>query len=120
MGELRRLLAIFPAFTAVLLAGDNFEQRLTEGRAQYFAYLQGNRSAGDKARATFTTLSHDYPGNSVVDADSGRLHPLGIYLSFYKRREQAVSDFTYIAPRAEALTAPALAAETLLTRLRTE
>ena len=76
MGKLRLLLAIFLAFTSVLLAADRFDQRLAEARAQYFAYLQGNRSAEDKARASFAALSHDYPGNSVVDAYSGSLELL--------------------------------------------
>jgi hypothetical protein len=161
MGKLLLLLAIFLASSAVLHAGDNFEQRLAEARTQYFAYLQGNRSAGDKARATFTTLSRDYPGNSVVDAYSGSLELLDAAHTwvlwdkrrlaneglarmdqavnrapsdlearfiraastwhlpfFYKRREQAASDFTFIAPRAEAAVAkgtlpPQLAAAAL-------
>ena len=70
------LLAILLGFSAVLHAGDNFVQRLAEGRSQYFAYLQGNRAAGDKARAAFRALSHDYPGNAVVDAYSGSLELL--------------------------------------------
>jgi hypothetical protein len=145
----------------VLHAGDNFEQLLAEARTQYFAYLQGNRSAGDKARARFTTLSHDYPRNAVVDAYSGSLELLDAAHTwviwdkrrlaneglarmdqavnrapgdlearfiraastwhlpfFYKRREQAASDFTFIAPRAEAAVAkgtlpPQLAAAAL-------
>jgi hypothetical protein len=145
---LRLFLAIFLAFSAVLQAADSFEQRLAEARTQYFAYPQGNRSAGDKARATFTTLSHDYPGNSVVDTYCGSLelldaaHTWAIWDKhrlaneglakmdqavnrapsdlearfiraastwhlpfFYKRNEQAASDFTFIAPRAEAAVA---------------
>ena len=44
--------------------------------------------------------------------------PAGICLFFYKRREQAASDFTFIAPRAEAAVAkgtlpPQLAAAAL-------
>jgi len=76
MGKLRLLLAIFLASSAVLRAEDRFKQRLAEARTQYLDYLQGNRSAGDKARATFKMLSHDYPGNSVVDAYSGSLELL--------------------------------------------
>ena len=76
MGKLRLLLAIFLGFTGVLQAADRFDQRLAEARTQYFAYLQGSRSAADKARASFTALSHDYPGNSVVDAYSGSLELL--------------------------------------------
>jgi hypothetical protein len=132
----------------VLQAGDSFEHRLAEGRTQYFAYLQGNRAAAARARATFTTLSHDYPGNAVVDAYSGSLelldaaHTWAIWDKrrlaneglarmdqavnrapgdlearfiraasawhlpfFYRRHEQAASDFTFIAPRAEAAVA---------------
>jgi hypothetical protein len=73
MGKLRLLLAIFLVSAAVLQAADNFDQRLAEARTQYFAYLQGNRSASEKARTSFAALSHDYPGNSVVDAYSGSL-----------------------------------------------
>ncbi len=148
MGKLRLLLAIFLGFTGVLQAADRFDQRLAEARTQYFAYLQGSRSAADKARASFTALSHDYPGNSVVDAYSGSLelleaaHTWAIWDKrrlaneglakmdqavnrapddlearfiraasawhlpfFYKRREQAASDFAFIAPRAEAAVA---------------
>ena len=75
MGRLR-ILAIFLAFSPLLRAGDNFEQRLAAGRTQYFAYLQGDRAAADKARATFAALSHDYSGNAVVDAYSGSLELL--------------------------------------------
>jgi hypothetical protein len=154
-------MAIFLAFTAVLQAADSSEQRLAEARAQYFAYLQGNRSAADKARASFAALAHDDPGNSVVDAYSGSLELLDAAHTwviwdkrrlaneglakmdeavnrapeelevrfiraastwhlpfFYKRREQAASDFTFIAPRAEAAVAkgtlpPQLAAAAL-------
>ena len=161
MGKLRLLLAIFLAFNSVLLATDRFDQRLAEARAQYFAYLQGNRSAENKARASFAALSHDYPGNSVVDAYSGSLELLDAAHTwvlwdkrrlaneglakmdqavnrapeelearfiraastwhlpfFYKRRDQAASDFTFIAPRAEAAVAkgalpPQLAAAAL-------
>jgi hypothetical protein len=161
MGKLRLLLAIFLASNSVLLAADRFDQRLAEARAQYFAYLQGNRSAEDKARASFLALSHDYPGNPVVDAYSGSLELLDAAHTwviwdkrrlaneglakmdqavkrapsdlearfiraastwhlpfFYKRRDQAASDFTFIAPRAEAAVAkgtlpPQLAAAAL-------
>jgi hypothetical protein len=161
MGKLRLLLAIFLVSTAVLQAADKFDQRLAEARTQYFAYLQGNRSAADKARASFAALSHDYPGNSVVDAYSGSLELLDAAHTwalwdkrrlaneglakldqavnrapddlearfiraasawhlpfFYKRHEQAASDFAFIAPRAEAAVAkgalpPQLAAAAL-------
>jgi hypothetical protein len=161
MGKLRLLLAIFLGLIGVLQAADSFDQRVAEARTQYFAYLQGNRSAADKARASFAALSHDYAGNSVVDAYSGSLelleaaHTWAIWdkrrlanegLSrmdqavnrapdnlearfiraasawhlpfFYKRREQAAGDFTFIAPRAEAAVAkgslpPELAAAAL-------
>jgi hypothetical protein len=122
-----------------------FEQRLAQARTQYFADLQGNRAAADKARASFAALSHDYPGDPVVDAYSGSLELLDAARTwaiwdkrrlaneglqkmdqavnrapgdlearfiraastwhlpfFYKRREQAASDFTLIAPQAEA------------------
>jgi hypothetical protein len=161
MGKLRLLLAIFLVFTAVLQAADSFDQRRAQARTQYFAYLQGNRSAADKARASFAALSHDYPGNSVVDAYSGSLelldaaHTWAIWDKrrlaneglakmdqavnrapgdlearfiraasvwhlpfFYKRHEQAASDFALIAPRAESAVAngtlpPQLAAAAL-------
>jgi hypothetical protein len=161
MGRSKLLLAIFLASSAVLPVADNFEQPLAEARTQYFAYLQGNRSAADKARASFAALSHEYPGNSVVDAYSGSLELLDAAHTwapwdkrrlaneglakmdqavnrapenlearfiraasawhlpfFYKRREQAVRDFTFIAPRAEAAVAkgtlpPQLAAAAL-------
>jgi hypothetical protein len=142
------VLIIFLACSCVLQAGDSFEQRLTEGRKQYFAYLQGNRAVGEKARATFAALSHDYPGNSVVESYSGSLELLDAAHTwalwdkrrlaneglakmdeavnrapddlearfiraasawhlpfFYRRHEQAASDFAFIAPRAEAAVA---------------
>jgi hypothetical protein len=161
MVKLRLFLATFLAFTAIVQAADSFDQRLADARAQYFAYLQGNRSAADRARASFAALSHDYPGNSVVDAYSGSLELLDAAHTwvlwdkrrlaneglakmdqavnrapddlearfiraasswhlpfFYKRREQAATDFTFIAPRAEAAAAkgtlpPQLAAAAL-------
>jgi hypothetical protein len=76
MGKLRLILATCLAFTAVMQAANSFHQRLAEARTQYFAYLQGNRSAGDKARASFASLVHDYPGNAVVDAYDGSLELL--------------------------------------------
>jgi hypothetical protein len=155
------LLAIFLASSSMLRASTGFDQRLSDGRSQYFAYLQGNRAAGDKARAAFATLARDYPANAGVDAYSGSLelldaaHTWAIWDKrrlaneglarmdqavnrapgdlearfiraastwhlpfFYKRREQAASDFTFIAPRAEAAVAkgalpPELAAAAL-------
>ena len=139
----------------------SFEQRLAEARTQYFADLQGNRAAADKARASFASLSRDYPGDPVVDAYSGSLELLDAARTwaiwdkrrlaneglkkmdqavnrapgdlearfiraastwhlpfFFKRREQAASDFTLIAPQAEAAAAkgtlrPELAAAAL-------
>jgi hypothetical protein len=76
MGKLRLLLAIFLVSTAILQAAGSFTQRLAEARSEYFAYLQGNRSAGDKARASFAALSREYPGTAVVDAYSGSLELL--------------------------------------------
>jgi hypothetical protein len=161
MGRSKLLLAIFLASSAVLPAAGNFEQRLAEARTQYFAYLQGNRAAGDKARAAFLMLSHDYPKNAVVDAYGGSLELLDAAHTwvpwdkrrlaneglakmdqavnrapedlearfiraasawhlpfFYKRSEQAASDFSFIAPQAEAAVAkgtlpPQLAAAAL-------
>ena len=161
MGKLRLILATILAFTAVLQADDSFHLRLAEARTQYFSYLQGNRSAADKAGASFAALARDYPGNSVVDAYSGSLelleaaHTWAIWDKrrlaneglakmdqavnrapddlearfiraastwhlpfFYKRHEQAASDFGFIAPRAEGAVAkgtlpPELAAAAL-------
>lgn len=122
-----------------------FNQRLAAARTQYFADLQGDRSAAAKARISFAALSHDYPGDPVVDAYTGSLELLDAARTwaiwdkrklandglqkmdqavnrgpgdlearfirgastwhlpfFYKRREQAASDFSYIASRAEA------------------
>jgi hypothetical protein len=53
-----------------------FKQRLAEARQQYFADLQGNRAAAEKARASFAALSTDFPNNPVVDAYSGSLELL--------------------------------------------
>jgi hypothetical protein len=139
----------------------SFDQRLAQARLQYFADLQGNRTAADKARAGFAALSRDFPGNPVVDAYSGSLELLDAARTwaiwdkrrlaneglakmdqavnrapgdlearfiraastwhlpfFYKRHEQAVDDFTFIAPRAEGAVAkgtlpPELAAAAL-------
>ena len=57
-------------------AGADFNQRLAEARRQYFANLQGNRAAGDKARASFAALGRDYPEQPVVEAYSGSLELL--------------------------------------------
>ena len=156
-----RLTAIFLAFCTVLPAAVTFQQRLGEARAQYFADLEGNRAAAEKARSSFAALSRDYPGNAVVDAYIGSLELLDAARTwaiwdkrrlaneglqkmdqavnraptdlearfiraastwhlpfFYKRREQAASDFTLIAPQAEAAAAkgtlpPELAAAAL-------
>jgi hypothetical protein len=162
MGKLKPLIAIFLIFSHVpALQAASFAQRLTDARAQYFAYLQGNHAAAEKARADFVALSRDYPGDSVVDAYSGSLELLDAARTwaiwdkrrlaneglekmdqavnrapgnlearfiraasiwhlpfFYKRREQAASDFTLIAPHAEAAAAkgelpPELAAAAL-------
>ena len=121
------------------------EQRLAYARQQYFANLQGDRAAGDRARSSFADLSRDLPGDPVVQAYSGSLELLegartwavwdkrrlaneGLQKMdaavdrapgdlearfiraastwhlpfFYKRHDQAVADFTLIAPRAEA------------------
>jgi hypothetical protein len=165
MGKLRPFVAfLLTFFTAVALQAARsagFEQRLAEARKQYFADLQGNRGAADKAREGFAALARDYPGDPVVDAYSGSLELLEAARTwaiwdkrrlaneglqkmdqavnrapgdlearfiraasswhlpfFYKRREQAASDFTLIAPQAEAAAAkgtlpPELAAAAL-------
>ncbi len=145
----------------LLLPAASFEHRLAEARSEYFANLQGNHAAGEKAQQDFAALSHDYPGNAVVDAYSGSLELLQAARTwaiwdkrrlaneglakmdqavnrapndlearfiraastwhlpfFYKRRDQAADDFTFIAPRAEAAVAkgtlrPELAAAAL-------
>ena len=137
------------------------DHRLAEARAEYFANLQGNHAAGEKAQQDFDALSRDFPGNVVVDAYSGSLELLQAARTwavwdkrrlaneglakmdqavnrdpndlearfiraastwhlpfFYKRRDQAADDFTFIAPRAEAAVAkgtlpPELAAAAL-------
>lgn len=142
-------------------AANNFDQRLAEARREYFADLQGNHAAAEKARASFAALSHDYPDNSVAEAYSGSLQLLEAGRTwaiwdkrrlaneglekldqavnrspgdlearfiraastwhlpfFFKRKEQAASDFTFIAPQAEAAAAkgtlpPELAAAAL-------
>jgi hypothetical protein len=146
----------------LLLPGSSsFEHRLAQARAEYFANLQGNHAAGEKAEQDFTALARDYPGNAVVDAYSGSLELLQAARTwalwdkrrlaneglakmdqavnrapgdlearfiraastwhlpfFYKRKDQAADDFTFIAPRAEAAVAkgtlpPELAAAAL-------
>jgi hypothetical protein len=155
--------AIFLIFFTVstVHAGADFNQRLAEARRLYFANLQGNRAAGDKARTSFAAMAHDYPDQPVVQAYSGSLELLEAASTwaiwdkrrlaneglqkmdqavnrapgdlearfiraasnwhlpfFYKRKEQAASDFTMIAPQAEAAAAkgtlpPELAAAAL-------
>jgi hypothetical protein len=123
----------------------SFNQRLAQARVQYFADLEGNHGAAEKARASFATLAKDFPGDPVVGAYSGSLELLDAARTwavwdkrrlaneglakmdqaverapdnlearfiraastwhlpfFYKRRDQSASDFTFIAPRAEA------------------
>jgi hypothetical protein len=122
----------------------SFKQRLAEARVQYFADLEGNRGAGDKARSSFAALAKDFPGDPIVETYSGSIELLEAARTwavwdkrrlaneglakmdqavqrapdnlearfiraastwhlpfFYKRRDQAASDFTFIAPRAE-------------------
>lgn len=161
---MRRLWVIFLfIFYAALTvhAADNFDQRLVEARREYFAGLQGNHAADEKARASFAALSQQYPDNAVVEAYSGSLELLEAARTwaiwdkrrlaneglqkldravnrapndlearfiraasawhlpfFYKRKEQAVADFAFIAPQAEAAAAkgvlpPELAAAAL-------
>jgi hypothetical protein len=163
MGNAKISLAIVLIFVTVATvhASDRFEQRLAEARREYFAGLQGDRTAAEKARASFAALARDYPGQPVVQAYSGSLELLeaartwaiwdkrrftneGLQTMdqavnrapgdlearfiraastwhlpfFFKRKEQAASDFTFIAPRAEAAVAngalrPELAAAAL-------
>jgi hypothetical protein len=54
----------------------NFRQHLAEARRQYFADLEGNRAAAEKARASFAALEREYPNDPVVDAYSGSLELL--------------------------------------------
>jgi hypothetical protein len=68
------LLIVFTVST--VHAGTDFDQRLAEARRQYFANLQGDHAAGDKARASFATLAHDDPDQPVVEAYSGSLELL--------------------------------------------
>jgi hypothetical protein len=78
MGRLKPWVAVFLILFTVSTAhaGADFNQRLAEARRQYFANLQGNRAAGDKARASFRGLAHDYPEQPVAEAYSGSLELL--------------------------------------------
>jgi hypothetical protein len=78
MGKLKPGVAFFLILFTVFAvhAGADFNQRLAEARRQYFANLQGNRAAGDGARASFAALVHDYPEQPVVEAYSGSLELL--------------------------------------------
>ena len=60
----------------LLASAPAFQQRLTTARAEYFANLQGDHAAGEKAQQDFAALSQDFPGNAVVDAYSGSLELL--------------------------------------------
>lgn len=170
MGSVRKLLLILclpcfaypaPAQHLQTLRSPAFNQRLASARSQYFADLEGDRAAEEKARTSFAALAKDYPGDPVVTAYTGSLELLQAARTwavwdkrklandgldkmdqavsrapndlearfiraastwhlpfFYKRRDQAASDFTYIAPRAEAAVTsgtlpPALAAAAL-------
>jgi hypothetical protein len=78
MGKLKPWVAFLLIFFTVLTvhAGTDFDQRLTEARLQYFANLQGDHTAGEKARVSFAALAHDYPDRPVVEAYSGSLELL--------------------------------------------
>jgi len=78
MGRLTLFGLLTFLFISVVMAAepDNFAQRLTEARKQYFADLQGDKAAGSKARTSFAGLSLDYPGNAVVEAYCGSLELL--------------------------------------------
>jgi hypothetical protein len=60
----------------LLSSAPTFQQRLATARAEYFANLQGDHAAGEKAQQDFEALSRDYPGNAVIDAYSGSLELL--------------------------------------------
>jgi hypothetical protein len=60
----------------LLSSPPTFQQRLATARAEYFANLQGDHAAGEKAQQDFDALSRDFPGNVVVDAYSGSLELL--------------------------------------------
>jgi hypothetical protein len=78
MGKLKSWVAIFLIFFAVstVHASTDLDPRLTEARRLYFANLQGDHAAGDKARASFAALEHDHPDQPVVKAYSGSLELL--------------------------------------------
>jgi hypothetical protein len=65
-----------PAQNLQAARSTSFNQRLAEARLQYFADLQGDHGAAEKARASFAVLSNDYPGDPVVNAYSGSLELL--------------------------------------------
>lgn len=141
-------LLLLPGQSLQAVRAASFEQRMTEARRQYFAGLQGDHAAADRAHASFAALSRDFPGDPVVDAYSGSLELLDAARTwavwdkrklaneglaemdqavsrapgnlearfiraastwhlpfFYKRRNQAADDFTFIAPRAESAAA---------------
>lgn len=150
------VLAVLPARAAA-----GFDQRLAEARREYFAGLQGDHAADQRARDHFAALAQQYPDSATVEAYSGSLELLQAARTwaiwdkrrlaneglqkmdqavnrgpndlearfiraastwhlpfFYKRKEQAASDFTLIAPQAESaarkgLLPPELAAAAL-------
>jgi hypothetical protein len=147
-----RVLSLVLTISSVLVAetiqAEGFgpsPRRLADARALYFADLQGDRAAAQKARAAFAGLAKDHPGDATVEAYSGSLELLDAARTwavwdkrklaneglskmdhavdsapgnlearfirgasswhlpfFYKRHDQAASDFAFIAPRAEA------------------
>jgi hypothetical protein len=76
LGILLTALALADTGPAQQHRATSFEQRLAQARMQYFADLQGNRAAAEKAHASFAALSRDFPANPVVDAYSGSLELL--------------------------------------------
>jgi hypothetical protein len=78
MGKPKPWVALFLIFFTISTAraSADFDQRLAEARRLYFANLQGNRAAGDKARASFAALVRDYPDQPVVEAYTGSLELL--------------------------------------------
>jgi hypothetical protein len=155
------LLLLLSGQSLQAVSSASFDQRLVEARRQYFAGLQGDHAAADKAHTSFAALSRDFPGDPVVEAYSGSLELLDAARTwavwnkrklaneglakmdqavnrspgnlearfiraastwhlpfFFKRRDRAADDFTYLAPRAEAAAAkgtlpPELAAAAL-------
>jgi hypothetical protein len=70
------LLLLLPGESLQAAGAVSFEQRMNEARRQYFADLQGDHAAAERAHAGFAALARDFPGDPVVDAYSGSLELL--------------------------------------------